>query len=157
MTNTSEDVVKAAAIQLTHQLHSRLRAIEQFTGFTYPNVRADLQKKALALVTTLHERGNDQDQMLEDRAKDVCRLLFGEKQHPPAEFWSTKLGADVAWAIGYPPVALGEEIPRQLAAAVLRMSRQRAWKILGNEPITAETLRSIVRGSARWRELAVTV
>lgn len=149
MTNTSEDVVKEAAIQLTQQLHARLRAIEQFTGYTYPNVRGDLQKKAVALVTTLHERGDGEDLLLEQRAHDVCRLLFGEGNHPPAEFWQTKLGADVAWAIGYPV----EEVPTQLAAAVMRMSRQRVWKTFGDGKITASALRDALRSSARWREL----
>lgn len=149
MTDTSDDVVRAAAIQLTHQLHGRLRAIEQFTGYTYPNVRGDLQKRAVALVATLHDRSDSDDTLLEQRAYDVCRLLFGEGQHPPAEFWSTKLGADVAWAIGYPV----PEVPTQLAAAVLRCSRQRVWKITGTETITPQVLRAAVRNSARWREL----
>lgn len=150
MQNTTDDIVKAAAIQLTHQLHARLRAIEQFTGYTYPNVRGDLQKRAVALVSSLHHRNDEDDPMLEQRAREVCRLLFGEGQHPPAEFWSTTLGADVAWAIGYPC----EEVPTQLAAAVLRCSRQRVWKIVGTSTITPAVLRDTLRNSARWRGLA---
>lgn len=153
MKDTTDDVVKAAAIQLTHQLHARLRAIEQFTGYTYPNVRGDLQKRAVALVSSLHERAGDDDVMLEQRARDVCRLMFGEGQHPPIEFWSTKLGTDVAWAIGYP---LEEGITPTIGAAVLRCSRQSLWKATGRgaTALTPEFLRAQIRRSDRWQLLA---
>lgn len=153
MKDTTDDVVKQAAIQLTQQLHARLRAIEKFTGYTYPNVRGDLQKRAIALVSSLHERGGDDDVMLEERARDVCRLMFGEGQHPPVEFWATKLGTDVAWAIGYP---VAEGITPTIGSAVLRCSRQSLWKITdrGTVPLTPQFLRERIRQSERWQLLS---
>jgi hypothetical protein len=123
MKDTS-DAVREAAVELAIKLHARLRAIEQFTGYTYPNVRGDLQKKALALVTHLDRRHSDDDPMMDERAREMCRVMFGEGQDPPIQFWSTKLGADVAWAIGYP---IPGTVAPTVAAAVLRCSRQMVW------------------------------
>lgn len=151
-----DDAVRAAAVELAQKLHARLRAIEQFTGYTYPNVRGDLQKKAFALVTHLDRRHTDDDPLMDERAREMCRLMFGEGQHPPIEFWATKLGTDVAWAIGYP---LEEGITPTIAAAVLRCSRQNVWKLTkqGALPLTPELLRTSVRASDRWQLIPVGV
>lgn len=151
MKDTS-DAVRAAAVELAQKLHARLRVIEAFTGYTYPNVRGDLQKKALALVTYLDRRYEEDDLMMDERAREMCRVMFGEGQHPPIQFWSTKLGADVAWAIGYP---LEEGITPTIAAAVLRCSRQMVWKATrrGAIALTPEFLREQIRASDRWAAL----
>ena len=150
---TAEDAVRAAAVELAQKLHARLRAIEQFTGYTYPNVRGDLQKAAVALVTSLDRRHTEEDHLMDERAREMCRLMFGGDKHPPIEFWATKLGTDVAWAIGYPL----PEITPTVAAAVLRCSRQMVWKLTkqGTIPLTAELLRDSVRRSDRWSMLPV--
>lgn len=154
MKDTREDAVRAAAVELAQKLHERLRAIEQFTGYTYPNVRGDLQKTAVALVTHLDRRHTEDDFLMDERARQMCRLLFGAGQHPPIEFWATKLGTDVAWAIGYP---LPDGITPTIAAAVLRCSRQMVWKLTkqGTIALTPELLRNSVRGSDRWQLLPV--
>jgi hypothetical protein len=153
-TSLKDDAVRTAAVELAQRLHARLRAIEQFTGYTYPNVRGDLQKKAVALVTHLDRRHTEEDLLMDERAREMCRLMFGEGQHPPIEFWATKLGTDVAWAIGYP---LADGITPTIAAAVLRCSRQMVWKLTkqGTIPLTPGLLRNSVRGSDRWRLLPV--
>jgi hypothetical protein len=150
-TSGRDDAVRAAAVELAQKLHARLRAIEQFTGYTYPNVRGDLQKKALALVTYLDRRHTEDDPLMDERAREMCRLMFGGDKHPPIEFWATKLGTDVAWAIGYPL----EEVTPTIAAAVLRCSRQMVWKLTkqGTLPLTPELLRGHLRGSDRWQQL----
>lgn len=155
MKDTRDEAIRAAAVELSNILQARLRAIERFTGYTYPNVRADLQKRAVALVTALDRRhSDDDDPMLEERAREMCRLMFGDGQHPPIQFWATKLGADVAWAIGYP---LEEGITPTIAAAVLRCSRQMVYKLTDRAtiPLTPELLRRSVRGSDRWATLTV--
>lgn len=151
MKDTSE-AVREAAVALAQRLHERLRAIEQFTGYTYPNVRGDLQKKALALVTYLDRRYSEEDLMMEERAREMCRLMFGAGQHPPLNFWSTKLGTDVAWAIGYP---LADGITPTTAAAVLRCSRQMVYKLTdrATKPLTPQLLRDSIRSSERWQTL----
>lgn len=149
MTNTS-DVVELTAIGLAQKIQTRLTAIERFTGREYARVRQDVLERAVAIVGLLRARrmvGSIQGD--QNDATIICEVLFGAGQDPPYEFWSTPLGTDVAWAIGYPR----PEVPVLAAAAVLHMNRGSVWLAVqeGRLELTPAGLRDHIRRSRRWQ------
>lgn len=143
---TTRDAVDTAAVELAQMVHRRLSSIEMFTGQTYPKVRRDILNRAVKIVDRLHER--EKESLIDEAyGRVVCELLFGDGD-PPADFWSTPLGADVAWAIGYPT----DDVPPWAAAAVLHCSRTKIWNMqtAGDLTLTADGLRDAVRRSRHW-------
>jgi hypothetical protein len=95
----TRDIVESAAIDLAHQLFARLVDIENFAVTTAAELRSEILASATLHVRNLHSRTGDDANL--GSARVVCRALYGPGE-PPAAWWRTKLGQDVAWAIGYP-------------------------------------------------------
>jgi hypothetical protein len=95
----TRDIVESAAINLAHALFARLVDIENFAVTTASELRSEILASATLHVRNLHQRTGDDANL--GSARVVCRALYGSGE-PPATWWRTKLGGDVAWAIGYP-------------------------------------------------------
>lgn len=98
MTDT-RDVLETEAINLAHALFARLADIENFAVTTAGELRSEILASATLHVRNVHGRTGDDANL--GSARVVCRAMFGPGE-PPADWWRTKLGQDVAWAIGYP-------------------------------------------------------
>lgn len=153
------DSVDLTTVQLAEAIHAQLARIENFTGGHYPTARADIAARAATTVYKLHRCRKETvngayERVAMNVAENVCAVLFGEL-HPPAQFWMTPLGADIAWLIGYPH----EEVPMWAATAVCALDRSTVFKAVryGRLEITPAGLRAYVRGSARWMHWAKTL
>lgn len=144
MTDT-RDVAETEAIKLAHQLYTRLAAIEEFTAHNLPDMRGRILTAAAYHVDVLAMR--DDHANVATAARTVCRALFGDGDIPE-DFWATKLGRDVAWAIGYP----WELVPVAQAQAVLGVSRSYLRRLMREnvlafiaDHIYADSLRDYAR------------
>jgi hypothetical protein len=157
---TAETVVDLTALHMAEHLHARLHALEEFVGTTYPGLREQITEQARWMAASLHlvrqsypvgEDVSHFERAAERMARRVCVGLFG-REHPPARFWSTPLGADVAWSIGYPTMV----VPTWAAAAVCAIDRTYVYieERRGRLELTAKGVRSYIRSHDRWTELA---
>lgn len=144
MTDT-RDVAETETIKLAHALYTRLAAIEEFTAHNLPDMRGRILTAAAYHVGILAAREDNTD--VTTAAQLVCRALFGDTDIPE-EFWATKLGRDVAWAIGYP----WELVPVAQAQAVLGVSRSYLRRLMREnvlafiaDHIYADSLRDYAR------------
>lgn len=147
------------AQQLAEAVHARLGAIEAFTGTTYTDARRDLMTRAGEIVDELracryHTVNPRYEWSAAIHASAVCLVLFGEL-HPPAQFWMTPLGADIAWLIGYPHSV----VPVWAAAAVCNLNRSVASTAVkeGRLVLTPAGVRDYVRRYPRWTRWAKTL
>jgi hypothetical protein len=154
-----ESVDLTTVQQLAEAVHMRLGAIEAFTGYGYTDARRDVMTRAHEVVDELRacrlrtvNPGFEWHAILQANA--VCHVLFGEL-HPPAQFWMTPLGADVAWLIGYPHSV----VPVWAAAAVCNLNRSVASTAVkeGRLVLTPAGVRDYVRRYPRWTRWAKTL
>lgn len=140
-------------LHVTQAIHRRLAPLEAFTGQTYPDLRSDVVFRAHVAVLDLRtHRGVTQlDRVAIGAAMQLCDVLFDDLD-PPADLWSTPLGADIAWAIGYPR----SEVPQWAAAAILNRSRVGVFKAIkqGRLELTAGSVRGFLRQSVSWWQWA---
>lgn len=140
-------------LHVTQAIHRKLAPMEAFTGQTYPDLRGDVMFRAHIAVLELREhRGSRQlDIEVMRTARQLCDVLFDDME-PPAEFWATPLGADVAWAIGYP----NRQVPPWAAGAVLNRSRVGVFKAVkeGRLELRSDSLRAFLRDSVGWWQWA---
>lgn len=148
MTDT-RDTIESAAIDLAHALFRRITDIENFAVTTASELRSEILSSATLHVRNLH--GRTSDDASAGSARVVCRSLFGDNP-PPATWWRTKLGQDVAWAIGYPwPTATIAEAVAVLGCSrsyVLRLVREGKIETEANGNVYAASLRNYARRTA---------
>lgn len=150
MTDT-RDIVESAAINLAHALFARLVDIENFAVTTAAELRSEILASATLHVRNLHQRTGDDANL--GSARVVCRALYGSTQ-PPAEFWRTKLGGDVSWAIGYPqPTASPSTVADILGCSrsyVSRLIREGTLTVdeFGFGQVWSDTIRAYARRTA---------
>lgn len=128
MTDT-RDLLESAAIDLAHQLFTRLVDIENFGFVSAAELRSEILASASLHVRNLHHRRGDTEN--EGSARVTCRALHGLSD-PPAGFWATKVGRDVAWAIGYPL----HTAPVWAVVAVLGSSRSYVHRLIRENTLT---------------------
>jgi hypothetical protein len=127
----TRDIVESAAIDLAHQLFARLVDIENFAITTAAELRSEILASATMHVRNLHQRTGDDANL--GSARVVCRALYGNTP-PPAAFWRTKLGGDVAWAIGFPQATANPST----VADILGCSRSYVSRLLREGTLTAD-------------------
>lgn len=142
MTDT-RDVAETDAINLAHALFRRLNDIETFALTTATELRSEILASATLHIRNLRSRRDDAT--TEGSARVVCRALFGENTEPPAEFWATNLGRDVAWAIGYPL----DTATVSAAVAVLGTSRSYVHRIIRDKILTADEAWNVTAASLK--------
>jgi len=141
----TRDVLENEAINLAHQLFARLSDMETFAVTTASDLRSHILTAATRHVHHLHNR--DGGLVNEGSAIMVCQALFGNGD-VPEEFWRTKIGQDVAWAIGHPH----DLVPAAQAQAVLGVSRSYIRRLMREGTVTsladhvnASSLRNYIR------------
>lgn len=148
MTDT-RDTHETEAINLAHALYRRLVDIENFAVTTAGELRSEILASASLHVRNLNSRA-DEDAAT-GSARVVCRALFGDNP-PPTTWWRTKLGQDVAWAIGYPwPTATIAEAVAVLGCSrsyVLRLVREGKVETEANGNVYSASLRDYARRTA---------
>lgn len=146
MTDT-RDALETEAINLAHNIFRRLADIENFAVTTAAELRSEILASATLHVRNLHARPTD-DTAAIGAARMVCRALHGDTL-PPDAWWRTKLGADVAWAIGFPrDTATVAEVVAVLGCSrsyVLRLIRDGKLLTAAGGGVVAESLRDYVR------------
>ena len=141
MTDT-RDVTETAAINLAHTLFARLVDIENFAVISAAELRSEILASATHHTRNLHQRRGDTEN--EGSARVTCRALHGP-DHPPAEFWATKIGRDIAWAIGYPhPTA-----PLWAAVAVLGSSKSYVHRLVRERTLATDAAGDVRATSLR--------
>jgi hypothetical protein len=139
---TVTPVSPTGAIDLIGQVFSHLRMIEDFLDQPIENLRLPIAEHAIRIAASLSIRVDDPHS--ERLARRMCQLMWPiDQTDPPAAFWGTDLGSDIAWHIGYPK----DDVPIWAAAAVLRVNRVTIWRICQG-PITATRLRELARSRA---------
>jgi hypothetical protein len=145
----TRDILESAAIDLAHQLFTRLADIESFALTTASDLRSEILASATMHVRHLHNR--EAGLVNEGAGYTVCRALFGTDGEVPEEWWRTKLGQDVAWAIGHPH----DLVPAAQAQAVLGVSRSYMRRIMRDGTVSsiadhvhAASLRTYIRRTA---------
>lgn len=148
MTDT-RDLVETTAINLAHALFARLVHIEDFAMVGAGELRSEILASATMHVRNLHQR--EAGLVNEGAGYMVCRALFGTDGDIPEEWWRTKLGQDVAWAIGHPH----DLVPAAQAQAVLGCSRSYIRRIMRDgtvssvaDHVNALSLRAYIRRTA---------
>lgn len=148
MTDT-RDTLESEAIDLAHALFRRLTDIENFAVTTAGELRSEILASATLHVRHLNRREDSPENA--GSARVVCRALFGDNP-PPAAWWRTKLGQDVAWSIGYPwPTATIAEAVAVLGCSrsyVLRLVREGKVETEANGNVFAKSLRDYARRTA---------
>lgn len=155
-TTAETDVVELTTLHLVERLHAKLGHLEEFARLTEPGLRDQITQQAGWMVAALHLARKDRipanlQGATERMARRICRGLFGHSD-PPARFWSTPLGADIAWSIGYPK----HVVPQWAAVAICMIDRTYVFKETqrGRLTLTADGIREYIRGHDRWSELA---
>lgn len=155
-TTAEADVVDLTTLHLVERLHAKLHHLEDFARLTAPGLREQITEQAGWMVAALHvarsKPVNTPVATVERMARRICRGLFGFSD-PPARFWSTPLGADIAWSIGYP----SQTVPAWAAAAVCQIDRTYVYLETrrGRLELTATGVRDYIHGHAqRWSALA---
>lgn len=138
-------VTPSGAVDLIARAFAHLQMVEDFLDVPTENLRLPVAERAIKIAAELSLRLPDPH--TEQLARRMCRIMWPlERSDPPAEFWATDLGADIAWHIGYPK----EDVPKWAAAAVLRVNRVTIWRICQDAgPVTAARLRELVRSRER--------
>lgn len=147
MADTSEDL-ETEATNISIMINRQVNAMEHLTQQTYAEMRNKLVESVSSAVHLLAARVDGHH--TEVVARRLCNVLFGASA-PPDDFWATRTGQNVAWAIGYPKLSA----PVLSAAAVLRMTRQNVHKLANESVLTrcdggigAESLRMFIRRRA---------
>lgn len=137
-------VTPSGAVDLIRRVFEHLQTVEDFLDVPTEHLRLPIAEHAIRIAAELSLRHPDPH--TERLARRMCRIMWPEERtDPPAEFWATDLGADIAWHIGYPK----DDVPKWAAAAVLGVNRVTTWRIRqGQPPLTAARLRDLVRERA---------
>lgn len=146
-----DDIFVAAVLDLNQIIADRVAGFEKFTGRALPELRGQARASLITHLTVIRDRNPVSS---EQSARLLCDMLFGADSPIPDSFWATWVGADIAWAIGYPRPA----VDLKIATAVLRMTRQAVWKhtSVGTLTLTPQGLRDYVRASESWARLVDT-
>lgn len=148
MTDT-RDTLETEAINLAHAIFRRLVDIENFAVTTASELRSEILASASLHVGHLNARSAQGiDGAAIGSARVACRALFGDTE-PPAAWWRTKLGRDVAWAIGYPAptasVYAAVDVLGCSRSYVLRLIREGRLAVDKDGDVYAESLRDYAR------------
>lgn len=140
-------VAPSGAVDLIRRVFKHLQTVEDFLDVPTENLRVPIAENAIRIAAELSLRVPDPH--TEELARRMCRVMWPEERaDPPAEFWATDLGGDIAWHIGYPK----DDVPMWAAAAVLGVNRVTTWRIQRNwgkaATLTAGRLRDLVRERA---------
>jgi hypothetical protein len=156
-TLSADESVDLTALQLAEILHRKLGVLEEMAGGPAPRLREELLGACREYVASLRYSRigiTGESDAHQRQAKLICTALFGDL-HPPAQFWMTPLGADIAWAIGYPH----EEVPVWAAAAVCHLATSvvSTKTTTGTLKRTPEGVREYIRQRPLWRRWACTL
>lgn len=141
-----EDSVAKTIAEDMAALGSRWRHSAMYKSATagQPLVGLDVKVLVAHEMLAAARLGEDlrQDSRPIDAAAAAQSLLFGlyrDRWEDPV-FWSGEIGRRIAWIMPLPP----EHVPAAIAAAILGVTRQRVWQLVG-----MERLRAIEHGAER--------
>lgn len=135
MEQTTIDTIRSAITDRMARLGDQWRTAAHYDE-PQPDITETVQREMLAAERLGRDLTQDADPVAAGSAAlALMRGLYADQLREPW-FWGSVVGRRVAWIMPIP----GETVPAAIAAAVLDLSRQRVWQLVGTDKLAAVDL-----------------